>query len=159
MPKGKYIVLDLDNTIFDDLHRYEKIDWQHPDNFWRFHPYHELAFKDECKNKHLFLEAKEEIIVITARPEYYRDTTNNSLKQHGITPRLMMMRQPDETRGSAVLKSELLDQALAWLEAKPCDITCAYDDRQDVVDMYLAKGVRAERAFINDEHLYLVKAH
>lgn len=149
-----FIILDLDNTICDDLWRYDMIKWESTCHMERYHDYHSLAILDFPGNRHLFSNKEKKIIVFTARPETYRDITENWLNAHNISPVLMLMRGEDDHSTSVILKNNQWQKAKQLLSIDAEHINCAYDDRHDVVHMYQRRGLIAKVAAINDSKLY-----
>lgn len=140
-----FIILDLDNTIFDDAWRIPRINWKEQDPFKRYHEYHSLAPFDEIGNVDLFENTPHEIIIMTARPVHYRAQTEEKLLRHGIDPALILMRNTSDHVHSKELKRQQLCSLKPAHGILREDIVCAYDDRQDVVDMYRRTlGIKAE---------------
>jgi hypothetical protein len=146
---GKKIrILDLDNCIADDGWRIQYIDWTQPDPDKRYELYHLLSNKDEARNTHLADAYRYDIVFFTARPERYRSKTLKWLERHGIRHKAILMRGADDSRPSAVLKSWQLSELLTSCDIN--DIQDAFDDREDVVEMYRALGIYSEVIRIHD---------
>lgn len=147
------IILDLDNTIANDVWRIPKINWQHADPLARYHDYHSLSAFDAPGNEDLFKE-RDDIIIFTARPVHYHAITEEWLNRNGVNFQVLLMRNNDDHSHSKDLKL----RQLAWLQndygINKSDIFCAYDDRQDVVDAYLAAGIHAEVRSIHNVCAY-----
>jgi hypothetical protein len=112
----------------------------HPDRNVRFHDYHTLSPFDECKNHHLF--KGKQVVVFTARPVNFRTSTEEWLKRNQVPFVSLMMRNLHDHRSSVDLKRE----QISWLVHEGLsaeDIEHAYDDRPDVVQMYLDAGIPA----------------
>lgn len=137
------IILDLDNCISNDAWRIPKIDMS-KSGFERYHNYHSLAHLDEVGNEDLFATSSHDIIIATSRPEVYKDATKCWLKRHGISPILLLMRSVGDTSPSVAVKGEFVNYIFRMLGVRLSDIACAYDDRQDIVDMYRLLGINAE---------------
>jgi len=151
---SSHIILDLDNTISDDLWRYGMIEWHREDHIQRYETYHLFSTFDDLGNKHLLEDKSKKIIILTARPEPFRENTEYWLHIRGIHPVLMMMRQPYEFERSKELKISQLIKAKEILGITNEDIHSAYDDREDVVEAYKAHGINAYTVCINDSDLY-----
>lgn len=139
-----FIILDLDNTVANDAWRIPKIDWAEDDPFKRYHRYHQLSSFDEAGNRDLFDGTPHDVIIMTARPVHYHAQTEEWLLRQGIDPAIIMMRNNGDHTHSRELKRR---QFLSLWEAHNIaveNIACAYDDREDVVDMYRNFGVNAE---------------
>jgi len=144
-----YRIIDLDNCISDDAWRIPYIDWQHLQPMRRYHNYHSLAPFDKFENKHLFA-TNDRIIIFTARPVMYRCATVEWLRRNGIVYSYLLMRNNSDHKHSLDLKREHLSW-LPELYGVPLSmIQLAVDDHQEIVDMYRAKGLRAERVAIHD---------
>lgn len=136
-----YILLDIDNCISDD-------EWRIPyikENDWE--EYHSNASLDKASNLHVVLCAQQigaDIIVVTGRPEQFREQTASWLILNGVIPSALLMRPNDSKLPSPQLKRELIE----GLDLGKC--YCAYDDRQDVIDMYRSIGLKADRIFIHE---------
>lgn len=150
----QYTILDLDNTICDDLWRYDLINWKEEDTFQKYHQYHSLSELDFSGNKHLFSDKGKKIIVFTARPESYREITERWLVSQRIYPVLILMREELDHSCSVILKNKQWHIAKNILSIGAEHIECAYDDREDVVQMYNRRSINAKVAFINDKKLY-----
>ncbi len=146
------IILDLDNTIADDSWRISRINWQHENPERRYHDYHSLSAWDKPGNVELFsdLRSDQKIAIFTARPVAYRAITEEWLKRNGVPASILIMRNPEDVRHSKHLKRSHLHWLLAYYDIRYEDIEAAYDDREDVVEMYREFGIKAEVKFIHD---------
>lgn len=146
------IILDLDNCISDDEWRIPSINWQKKDPTARYHDYHALAPFDTIHNYHLWVGQR--CIIFTARPVAFRAPTVEWLRRCGVQFEFLLMRNDNDHRPSCDLKAT----QLKWLEelygVAKHEIEMAHDDRQDVVEMYLAAGVSATRTFIHSTCAY-----
>ena len=140
-----FIILDIDNTISNDAWRIPRINWKEPDPFQRYHEYHQLSSFDEAGNHDLFQGTPHEIIIMTARPVHYHAQTEEWLLRKGIDPAIILMRNTSDHVHSKELKRQQLLSLKAMHGITREQIVCAYDDRQDVVDMYRRTlGIHAE---------------
>jgi len=161
----KFVIFDIDNCISNDARRQERLPAKLSDDTKRhtisdtdFEAYHEGAALDKPMNEHLVnghITATEDDIVIlfiTARPERYRKKTEWWLREK--FPRLqaaggpewqVLMRPRHNMASSPDLKVALFENFAAnelganadgWAE-----VIMAYDDREDVLKAYRAKGV------------------
>jgi len=149
MADGLYTILDLDNTISNDGWRIKSINWQHAEPMRRYHAYHSLSAFDEPGNVDLF-RGKSNIIILTARPTHYRALTEEWLKRNGVQYNIMIMRNDSDHCHSRDLKMKQLKWLGELYSVPPALIEHAYDDRQDVVDMYISNGVQATCRSIHD---------
>lgn len=136
-----YRILDLDNCIADDAWRIPHINWQKTDPLERYHEYHSLSGFDELRNEAL-LATHEEIIVLTARPVHYSAVTHEWLRRKGVNPKFVLMRNNADKRSSVEVKSTQLDWLMEMYGlVSTAEITSAYDDRPDVIEMYARRGI------------------
>lgn len=148
------IILDLDNCIADDAWRIRYINWSFEDPLSRYHNYHLLAGFDRVGNQELFVNTPHDIVVFTARPIMYQAITEEWLRRAGIVPAVLMMRDNNDHQHSRELKRQMLLTLLDNTPLTISDIAGAYDDRQDVIDMYTGLGVAAHLRFIHDQCAY-----
>lgn len=143
-------ILDLDNCISDDGWRVNLIDRSATDHMARFHAYHLASTHDFPGNTDLFA-GREDITIMTARPLLYRGLTVSWLKRHNVPYTHLIMRNNNDHRPSVELKSVQLQWLLQHYGVRKEDISCAYDDRPEVVEMYRTlHGIRAERRFLHE---------
>jgi hypothetical protein len=152
MNDPQFIIVDLDNCISDDSRRIPLINWSEPDNFRRYHPYHMEMLGDPLGNEDI-VRRPENIIVFTARPEYYRPPTCVWLVKHEIFPVAIFMRGNDDHRHSDEIKDEQLDRLLQG-NITLNQIVCAYDDREAVLAIYRKAGIKTERRWIHEVSAY-----
>jgi hypothetical protein len=140
------IILDLDNCISDDINRRHFLN----NRFWLkeegLRHYHANSFLDRFVG--IPIEYGDKIIIFTGRPDRYRDMTISWLNKNGIKPILILMRPDKNYDKSPLLKEEMLAYVLDVIEAK--EIKMAYDDRQDVLDMYKKYDIPTTLKRIND---------
>ncbi len=147
------IILDLDNCIADDGWRISKIDWNFDDPNMRYHRYHSLAPFDTAANHDLIERARQEGYVIsTARPIFYRHSTEEWLKRLiCVKPMGVFMRGIGDHRKSVELKKDHLVIAREIQHLAPSKgVGAAFDDRPDVVSMYIEQGIPAFVRKIHD---------
>lgn len=131
------IIIDVDNCIADDAHRWQLIDWRQPDVDLRYHAYHTAAGSDPPANHQLF-DGVEEAIAITAMPEVYRAIRIAWLKEHFPQVRTVIMRPHGCHMRSRELKLLQAQSAINTGLIDPRTVTAAYDDKWDVCAMYMA---------------------
>lgn len=139
----KFVILDMDNTISNDAWRIPRINWSLEDPSKRYHDYHSLSAWDEPGNTELFLNSQHNIAVFTARPIAYRAITEEWLKRAGVDYNILIMRNEGDHRHSRDMKRTQLHYLLAHYEIGYDQIIAAYDDREDVVEMYRKFGISA----------------
>jgi hypothetical protein len=148
-------IFDLDGCISDDRHRRHLL----PHTF-RSNPrpldytaYHALCGEDAPINHHALHERIDthRIVFITARPEACRKATESWLRlAHTLSPREydLLMRPAGDLRPSPGLKVDLFERAYGGVAAWQF-VDVAYDDRQDVLFAYAAKGVTAKKLCVH----------
>lgn len=80
------------------------------------------------------------IVYSTGRGSGNRTNTLAWLTKYRLPSGLLFMRDDKDYREDYIVKSELLDQILNYY--KGTEIGGAFEDRQQVVDMYRARGLR-----------------
>lgn len=146
-------IFDLDGCVFDDEWRMNLIKpVGHPD---RFGDYHRALTKDATL-KHGDEKLKEHlrnldgIAFITARPEAVRQETVDVIRAcfniaFPTDQLCLFMRGDDEEGiGSVELKRKMLEN-LTFKLTHQHEIIAAYDDRPDVIGMYLDAGIEGAR--------------
>ncbi len=151
-------IFDLDGCIFDDEWRMKLIKpVGEPD---RFGEYHRALTKDAvlaagANALRSHMNNGDGIAFITARPESVRQETAEVLRACFNIPFptdnfCLFMRDDDEEGiGSVSLKRSMLDRTNRQLTVHH-EIVAAYDDRPDVIAMYLEEGIAGAR--ILDKH-------
>ena len=147
-PKGKkVIVFDIDGTLANSDHREyiinhaasrEEVNWDEYFEASRYDPPH---YEIQWLN-HIMAEREDtELIVLTARPSYSRDMTEEWLKQHDIAHSELIMKDPlpdGSYDKDYIFKEKVLDQLIAQ-DRKPFMV---FEDRQNVVDMWRSRGIK-----------------
>ena len=139
------ILLDLDNCISNDGWRIPVIGLQRDDRTVRdkYHLYHSLALWDEPGNEALMF-AEEPTAILTSRPVLYRDMTLEWLRRNRVNFAHLLMRNKDDMRSSVAVKREQLCWLINYYDVSLFDITAAYDDRPEIVEMYREFGIQSE---------------
>lgn len=133
------VIFDIDGTLADIRHRRPFLDGERPD--WkRFN----AAMGDDLPNapivslyRSLWNSGDYDLQIVTGRNEASRKVTETWLTWNDIPFNRVTMRADGDFRRDDVVKSEILDRFLA--EGR--DIAFTVDDRQQVVDMWRARGV------------------
>lgn len=154
--KTDCVVFDIDNTIADNKHREhymtgEKKDWKgffsqlHNDtpvkaveflyrmcDSWNYECYSStIGGQDAYKVPPL------SVVFCSARPEDYREPTEDWLVNHGFGWQYLFMRQRDDFRQDAIIKENILDFEILTRY----DIMFWCDDRDQVVDRIRSRGI------------------
>lgn len=138
-------IFDLDNCISNDLHRLRYIDDSKSSAFDRYHDYHLLAAFDQFWNTSVFRKHEvcgDRIVIATARPEHYRALTLGWLRHHDMRFDMLLMRNDEDERCSVDVKRDFLLQVDTTLGLS--NVSAAYDDRPDVIDMYKSFNLQAK---------------
>ncbi len=138
----KHIILDLDNCIADDAWRIPRINWQKSVQNGRYDDYHSLSGFDEIGNTDL-LATPHKIVIFTARPVQYHALTVEWLRRRGVDWKALIMRNNNDHRPSVELKRQQLKWLIDLYDVEKGSIMGAFDDREDVVKMYIEEGIPA----------------
>lgn len=79
-----------------------------------------------------------DIVILTGRPEKYREQTESWLRKHKVPAVEVLMRRAGDTRRDFESKSELMKELLERRK-----VVLALDDREPVVALYRQLGVKA----------------
>ena len=135
------VIFDVDGTLMDIEHRRHFVT-QRPKDFDAFRD-PEVVMQD-TPNKEIFELAKalkdagNRIIVSTGRNKRQRATTLKQLMMNGLVFDAMYMRGDTDFRPDDELKKEFLTK----MKEDGFNPVMAVDDRQQVVDMFRAEGLR-----------------
>lgn len=155
------VIFDLDNCLADDSARIQLIDWTQSDPDKRYNAYHKNCQGDSIGNK-MVLDAHVqhgcEIVVFTARPESVRMLTMHWLQAVGVPTKRVYMRPEGVHTSSVALKRQMLEDLSLNFEGLSKN-TVAYDDRDDVVEMYRSFGIEGRKLKIHDLCAYTRPGH
>lgn len=138
-PKKGYVICDLDGTLCDVEHRRHHVQGVTKD--W-------LAFFSEMANDPVRIEVARmvaeyytqgyDIIYVSARPEQYRQITENWLKFNTLNLNFsLIMRRANDTRQDTEVKQEILN---TYFPDKS-SIFKVIDDRPSVIRMWRSNGL------------------
>lgn len=139
----KVYLVDMDGTIADASHRLHTI--QNLPKDWK--AFYELS-KDDSPIYEVLrvvqgLEAVgHHIFIVTGRSEECREGTVSWLIRNDVPWLWLYMRKEGDHREDFIVKSELLDKLLKESGLQLSDIGGAFEDRQQVVDMYRERGIK-----------------
>ena len=142
-----YRIIDLDNCIADDQHRHGLIDMDKAGDA-RWEQYHLAAAADPLAN-HDLVRTELTLLILTARPVTVAALTVDWLRLHGINYQFMLMRNRHNYLSSVDLKRQQVDWLQDLYDVPLTAIIDAYDDREDVVQMYRSLGINAHVRAIN----------
>lgn len=157
----KYVIFDLDNCLADDRARIPLINWEAPTADLRYEAYHWRCGEDEIGNFDVFCDhiAKGAMpIFLTARPLSVESPTRQWLlklfRGTPVQPHYhLIMRNIGDHRPSVDVKRWQV-HSLPEYGVELDDVIAAYDDREDVVEMYRALGLNAQRVHIHSDDAY-----
>ena len=141
MKGEKVVVCDLDGTLCDIRHRLhfvqntDKKDWK---GFFNGIPQDEVRM-DVLDKLLAYEEAGNKIILVSARPDTYREQTETWLERafSGYPlAHVLLMRRSGDTRNDTEVKSDIYEKYL-----KNLSITKVIDDRPSVIRMWRSKGL------------------
>lgn len=144
MTARQFAIFDLDNCISDDGWRIPKIDWNAADPDVRYARYHALSPFDKHDNLervHAHVVDGDEIVVFTARPCHMQEATLHWLALRTVFPAALIMRNRGDRRSSVLIKQEMLTH-LPHYDLDLAHCVAAYDDREDIVEMYFKHGIQ-----------------
>jgi phosphoglycolate phosphatase-like HAD superfamily hydrolase len=131
------VIVDIDGTIADVHHRLHHIEGRGRNKNWK--AFFEAMDRDPpippVIAKVRELAADNEIVMLTGRPEDYRQRTVAWLERHDVPFEQLLMRPGGDRRSDFVTKEELL----ATLAGR--EIRLAIDDRAPVCEMYRRHGL------------------
>jgi uncharacterized HAD superfamily protein len=132
------LVVDVDGTLTNTDHRKHYVE-SRPKNWaaWNANMAMDTCHED-IRQLVTELSLRREVIICTGREDTYRDVTEKWLTDHQIPYDQVFMRRAKDHRPDHVIKTELLDQIRQW-HGEPW---LWLDDRQQVVDVIRAAGVR-----------------
>lgn len=136
-------IFDIDGTLADLSHRLHHIQKEPKD--WK-------GFFADCKEDEPISEvvavfkalaaSGHKLYAITGRSSEIGQKTHSWLGYRGLYPIHIFMRREGDHREDSLVKSELLDRLLAEEGLDISSIAGVFEDRQQVVDMYRARGLR-----------------
>lgn len=139
----KNVIVDLDGTIFDLSHRLHFI--QNKSTNWP--AFFRAADKDTPIDDVLtvlyaLMKAGYHLVFITGRSDIIEDITRIAIGNIFLGTEVeLYMRHEGDHREDSIVKLELLNRAFPEPEDK-ATILGVFEDRQQVVDMYRAQGLR-----------------
>jgi hypothetical protein len=133
-------IFDIDGTLADCSHRQHHVE-RKPKDWDAFF----TGMADDRPHRHVFavmdalFRDGETIVYCSGRPERYRRLTAEWLEKHACSGQTdnLYMRKDGDYRADFIVKAELLAQ----IRADGFNPVMAFDDRQQVVDMWRDNGV------------------
>lgn len=137
MPNKSYVIVDIDGTIADVRHRLHHIHGRARKNWKAFF---EAMDRDKPIPNILDyvrqLSEKHGILIVTGRPDNYRDRTEHWLHKHKVHYEKLYMRRKGDHRPDYEAKAAVLDEIPARR------IVMAIDDRPPVCEMWESHGIK-----------------
>lgn len=152
---SQFTIFDCDNVLADDAWRIPLIRWNTQAMDLRYHSYHLASAYDAPGNRQLLRTLRsEDVIIFTAMPEQYRTLRQLWFNHNRLGYNRIYMRPATDHSHSAQVKCNMLHKFYRDFGVGPQNVRIAYDDRQDVVDMYTAQGIKAELVCIHNVSAY-----
>lgn len=131
------VAFDLDGTLADITHRLHFIQHKPPDwpAFYRACVY-DVPVNRVIRIAEAMYNAGHTVEIWSGRSDEVKSETTTWLASQGVKYHTLRMRKAGDYRQDALIKGEWFDT----LEVQ-CRPTLAFDDRQQVVDMWRSKGV------------------
>lgn len=142
----RVIVFDIDGTLADCKHRQHHVqgkrknwpafnaemvnDKPHDDIIWLLQTLQSAAFANP------FVEMV--IVIASGRGSEDREVTEKWLADNGVTYQKLYMRKAKDNRKDSIVKREILDE----IRKDFGEPFMVFDDRNQVVDMWRAEGIR-----------------
>jgi predicted kinase len=129
--KNPEVICDMDGTLCDITHRLKHIkkepkDWKaFFSNFALDKPRHEVI--DQIRD----LSKTHDIIMVSARPEDYRQETETWLVEHHVPFRHLIMRKANDKRDDDIVKKQILDNYF-----DKSKVAHVFDDRPRVLRVW-----------------------
>ena len=146
-----FVMFDLDGCIANDQWRIGLIP-ENPTEGHHWNEYHSKCHEDTPLEHGAailrdHIEKGHAILFTTARPMSVAKKTSDWITQHfGITSDehfAILMRQDHDVRGALPLKEDFAKYAIELAKKTGVSIVGAYDDREDIVNMYRTYDINA----------------
>ncbi len=133
------VIFDLDGTLADITHRLHYIKGEGKKDWDAFH----AACMDDAPIHELIAVAKTvsevfPIHIVSGRTDTVRLQTSHWLNANGVPAKTLWMRKAGDYRPDYEVKLEILVQ----MQGEGLNPILAFDDRQQVVDMWRSEGIR-----------------
>lgn len=136
LPTKETVIVDVDGTLANVKHRLKYVKKEPKD--WK--SFFEAA-PDDPSNQDVVdmvnaLAAKYNIVVVTGRPEQYREETERWLNGNYIPYDVLLMRPSNNSKPDHEVKAKIFDDYLSRMKIK-----LVIDDRPSVIRMWKEKGL------------------
>ena len=135
--KLRAVIFDIDGTLSNPEHRLHYVNGEQEKDWNKF--FAEMVndtVNEDVVNLAMAIEDYATVIIVSGRPDSYKEQTTKWLHDHHIYFRELHMRKADDYRQDYIIKQEIL----ADLKER-YDIWFVVDDRQQVVDMWRREGL------------------
>jgi len=135
----KIVIFDIDGTLANIAHRRHFVRTK-PRNWPAFNKamVHDTPHDDIIWLYKMLQETGCTMLIASGRGEEDRTKTEVWLMEQGITYKKLYMRPAKDSRADNIIKGEILEQ----IRAEHGEPHMVFDDRNQVVDMWRANGVR-----------------
>jgi phosphoglycolate phosphatase-like HAD superfamily hydrolase len=145
------VLVDMDGTLADVGHRLHHVRAGRKKNWSRFFE----AMDADPANPQIVamvkqLAAEHRVVIVTGRPEHYRQRTLDWLRRHDVPFDEMHMRPDGDHRPDHIVKKEML----ATLGPARDQIALVIDDRPSVCDMWRGCGLKVHQVPTNQPDFY-----
>lgn len=142
--KGQSVIIaDLDGTICNIDHRLHYVSADLVEKDWKgfFSEIPNDIVREDVRSlmENIAIDTKSQIIFVSARPETYRNVSEEWLSKNGMFMKgssILIMREEGDSRPDTEVKSDIYDKYL-----KNLDIMAIIDDRPSVLRMWKTKGI------------------
>lgn len=140
---NKTIIFDIDGTLADCSHRTHHVrdgnkNWKaFFDEMYKDPVIESIALLNEVLRSYTRFDSELSVIVVTARPDDYEETTRKWLNKKEIFYDDIYFRKAGDYRQDSIVKEEILDRIIE----NGYNPFIVIDDRKQVVDMWRRRGI------------------
>jgi predicted kinase len=138
----KAVICDLDGTLCNLDHRLHFTQSDPKDWKGFFNGIPDDSLREDVRNSILKIYDEHQntfLILVSARPEMYREATEEWLKKNNIFYQALIMRETNDKRPDTEVKADVYEKYL-----KNLNIIKVFDDRPSVIRMWREKGLEVE---------------
>lgn len=139
IPPSMFVICDIDGTLADLTHRRHFVEGEKKD--WK--GFFENMFFDKFRHDvwgQVKAVSNSGVILVSARPEDYRQTTQAWLDKHGLSEgaqyKTLIMRRSGDKREDSEVKKDILERYF-----KGHEVVKVFDDRPRVIRMWKEAGL------------------
>lgn len=141
------VIIDIDNTLCNSNERFAIASKPNGKTDWEIAHKPELIENDKPNHAMIDLAKKYkkdgfEVIILTGRPESVEQVTKKWLQKYEIEYDQLIMRN----RSSHFLKAPVFKKKIYETIIKS-DVFCAYDDDEDIIQMWNSLGILAFKVY------------